>query len=387
MRKKILTVDDSKTVRIIVRKAFKAFDCDIFEAGNGVEGLAVAAKELPDLILLDITMPVMDGVETLTKLKSDPHLKGIPVMMLTAEGGKDHVLKIAKIGVRDYIVKPFKEDTLIDKANRIIELKPLADGPGRARSILDPAEILVVDDKPAIVQQIREGLKHTPWKINGVSSQLDAAEFCSRQVPDLVIASLALPEDGAYAFLRVIRTNLKTKYTPMFALVVKTETEAQHRAQEAGFNFVVTKPIDVADLESRMAKAMNLDMSGRYYTVDDDLLVLRLPENCTQAGITEAAQHLQAKLAETVDAGYNQAILDIGAIKALDVGVIKLLMQAMEACRELAMHFALVANAQLIAECKGYEDTRGWTFYETLEDAKANLGKRAAKAAPVLAGT
>jgi two-component system cell cycle response regulator len=387
MRKKILTVDDSKTVRIIVRKAFKAFDCDIFEAGNGVEGLAVAAKELPDLILLDITMPVMDGVETLTKLKSDPHLKGIPVMMLTAEGGKDHVLKIAKIGVRDYIVKPFKEDTLIEKANRIIELKPLADGPGRARSILDSAEILVVDDKPAIVVQIREGLKHTPWKINSVGSQLDAAEFCSRLVPDLIIASLALPEDGAYAFLRMIRTNLKTKYTPVFALVVKTETEAQHRAQEAGFNFVVTKPIDVADLESRMAKAMNLDMSGRYYTVDDGLMVLRLPENCTQAGITEAAQHLQAKLADTVDAGYNQAILDIGAIKALDVGVIKLLMQAMQDCRDLAMQFALVANAQLIAECRGYEDTRGWTFYETFEDAKANLGKGAAKPAPVLAGT
>ena len=183
MRKKILTVDDSKTVRIIVRKAFRSFDCDIFEAGNGVEGLAVAAKELPDLILLDITMPVMDGVETLTKLKSDPQLKAIPVMMLTAEGGKDHVLKIAKIGVRDYIVKPFKEDLLIEKANRIIELKPLADGPGRVRSILDSAEILIVDDKPAIVVQIQEGLKHTPWKIHGVSSLLDAAEASTRQPP------------------------------------------------------------------------------------------------------------------------------------------------------------------------------------------------------------
>src|SRR2546421_3300655 len=100
MRYKVLTVDDSKTVRIIVRKAFKSFDCEIIEAGNGVEGLAVAGKETPDLILLDVTMPVMDGVETLTKLKADPALKSIPVMMLTAEGGRDSVLKIAKIGVR-----------------------------------------------------------------------------------------------------------------------------------------------------------------------------------------------------------------------------------------------------------------------------------------------
>ena len=69
MRYKILTVDDSKTVRIIVKKAFKPYDVEIIEAANGVEGLAVAAKESPDLILLDVTMPVMDGVEMLTKLK------------------------------------------------------------------------------------------------------------------------------------------------------------------------------------------------------------------------------------------------------------------------------------------------------------------------------
>ncbi|HKB90811.1 MAG TPA: response regulator, partial [Opitutaceae bacterium] len=131
MRYKILTVDDSKTVRIIVRKAFKTFDCEILEAGNGVEGLAVAGKETPDLILLDVTMPVMDGVEMLTKLKSDPALKGIPVIMLTAEGGRESVLKIAKIGVRDYMVKPFKEDVLVEKAGRIIDLKPLSEGPAK----------------------------------------------------------------------------------------------------------------------------------------------------------------------------------------------------------------------------------------------------------------
>ena len=152
MRYKVLTVDDSKTVRIIVKKAFKSYDCEILEAGNGVEGLAVAGKERPDVILLDITMPVMDGVEMLTKIKSDPELKAIPIIMLTAEGGRDNVLKIAKIGVRDYIVKPFKEDLLIEKVGRIIDLKPIAEGPVKTKSILDPCTILVVEDKPTIVQ-------------------------------------------------------------------------------------------------------------------------------------------------------------------------------------------------------------------------------------------
>ena len=106
MGPKILTIDDSKTIRLIIGKAFKSFDCEVLEAANGVEGLAVAAKEKPDIIILDLTMPIMDGYETLTKLKSDPDLKSIPVVMLTAESGRENVLRIAKQGVRDYLVKP-----------------------------------------------------------------------------------------------------------------------------------------------------------------------------------------------------------------------------------------------------------------------------------------
>ncbi|HTI97437.1 MAG TPA: response regulator [Dongiaceae bacterium] len=120
---KVLSVDDSRTIRLIVGKAFRPYDCVVCEAGNGEEGLATAAREKPDLILLDVTMPVMDGVTMLTKLKEDPELKAIPVIMLTAESGRDNVLHIARLGVRDYLVKPFKEDQLIEKAGRVVQLQ------------------------------------------------------------------------------------------------------------------------------------------------------------------------------------------------------------------------------------------------------------------------
>lgn len=384
MRYKVLTVDDSKTVRIIVKKAFKSYDCEILEAANGVEGLAVAAKESPDLILLDVTMPVMDGVEMLTKLKADPALKGIPVMMLTAEGGRDNVLKIAKIGVRDYLVKPFKEEVLIEKCGRIIDLKPLSDGPAKAKSIFDPADILVVEDKPAIVQQIQEGLKHTPWKVRGVATQGEAIDACSKTPPDIVVVSLSLPDEAAFTLFRLLRTNVKTKYTPIFALVVKTETLQQQQAQTMGFSAIITKPIDTGELETKIAKAMNLDTSQRYYAVENECLVMRLPENCSAPVLAEAAHYLKPKFTEAVDAGHNKVVIDIHQLRNLHMGVIKLLFQAMQTCRELAMHFALVANPHIISECKGFEDTRGWTFYESLDEAKANLGK-AGSAAPQLA--
>ncbi len=375
MRYKILTVDDSKTVRIIVKKAFKGFDCEIIEAANGVEGLAAAAKETPDLILLDITMPVMDGVEMLTKIKSDPALKAIPIIMLTAEGGRDNVLKIAKIGVRDYIVKPFKEEVLVEKCGRVIDLKPLSDGPQKAKSIFDPANILVVEDKPAIIQQIQEGLKHTPWKIHGVNTTGEAIDFCNKNTPELIMVSLSLAEEAAFTLFRLIRQNVKTKYTPIFALVVKTEMAAQQQAQQVGFSYVITKPIDLHELESKVAKAMNLDTSQRYFTVDGDVFVMRLPENTTQTVVGEVMNYLKPKIAEAVDSGIVKAVIDLHELKGLNMAIIKLLIQAMLTCKELALQFTLVGNPQIVSECKGFEDTRNWQFHDSIADAKASFAK------------
>ncbi len=126
MSTKILTVDDSKTIRLIVTRAFRAYDCTICEGSNGEEGLAVAAREKPNLIILDVTMPVMDGITMLGKLKENPELKAIPVIMLTAESGRENILQVARIGVRDYLVKPFKEDQLVEKAGRIVPLEKKA---------------------------------------------------------------------------------------------------------------------------------------------------------------------------------------------------------------------------------------------------------------------
>jgi CheY-like chemotaxis protein len=123
MALKVLTVDDSKTIRMIVKKAFQPYSCEVFEAENGVEGLAAATKEKPGLIVLDITMPVMNGIETLDRLKADGDLKNIPVIMLTAESGKDNVVNIVKKGVKDYMVKPFKGEDLIERVRKIVPLE------------------------------------------------------------------------------------------------------------------------------------------------------------------------------------------------------------------------------------------------------------------------
>ena len=126
MSHKILTVDDSKAVRMIIQRAFTAQDCVFCEAGDGLLGLAAAANEKPDLIILDVTMPNMDGITMLGKLRADAAIKHIPVIMLTAESSKENVANVTELGINDYLVKPFKDAELVAKAAKILPLQPKA---------------------------------------------------------------------------------------------------------------------------------------------------------------------------------------------------------------------------------------------------------------------
>ncbi len=128
---KILSVDDSRTMRMMVKRAFRNFQCELFEAADGAEGLAAAVANKPDLIVLDYNMPVMDGVTMLRNMRENTELKRTPVIMLTAEDSNEIISTVARLGVRDYIIKPFEDENLLSKVNRIINLerKPETDQP------------------------------------------------------------------------------------------------------------------------------------------------------------------------------------------------------------------------------------------------------------------
>jgi len=111
-------------IRMLVKKVFRAYECTLLEAGNGQEGLEIAMVEIPDLIVLDVTMPIMTGLEALKRIKGFPPLAKTRVIMLTAESKKETVLELIKLGINGYIVKPFTSEQLIEKAGRLITLTP-----------------------------------------------------------------------------------------------------------------------------------------------------------------------------------------------------------------------------------------------------------------------
>jgi CheY-like chemotaxis protein len=118
--KTVLTIDDSKIVRMMVTKHLEPYHCEVVEATNGQEGVAAARKHQPDLILLDVTMPVMDGPAALAELRKDAAYKETPVIMLTAESGRDVVSTMVKLGITGYIVKPFQKDTFDQQVAKVL---------------------------------------------------------------------------------------------------------------------------------------------------------------------------------------------------------------------------------------------------------------------------
>ena len=374
---KILTVDDSKTIRLIVAKAFKPYDCQMLEGANGVEGLAVAVREKPDIILLDYTMPIMDGFETLTRLRSDPDLKATPVIMLTAETGREAVLKIAKLGVRDYLIKPFNEETIVERVRRVVPLDLKSDAVTKPKRFDDVIGILIVDDKPAIVDQIRAGLADTSWKITGAGQTGQALDLATQPGVDIVLVSLSLPNNGATLLFQNLRGNARMKALPVFALSVKTATEEQARAQESGFTGIITKPVDLEELKAKVCRTLGLDTSYKYFQQRDGTLVLTLPREITQSIASVIAPHLRIQLSNAVDAGIDKMIIDLSQLQKADIAAVKLVLAAIQSGGELFMKHALIGSAAINAECRNYEESQSWSFARTFEEALARLGANA----------
>lgn len=119
----ILLVDDSKATRAIVAKMLRGYECDIFEAANGALGLEAARQHHPDLIILDMTMPVMNGVEALQAIRADEVLKSIPIIMLTANSNPEEMEQMKALGATEYITKTQKPRLILERAIALIGLQ------------------------------------------------------------------------------------------------------------------------------------------------------------------------------------------------------------------------------------------------------------------------
>jgi len=119
----ILIVDDSVTVRAVIGKTLKIAGLDIaeaFEAENGREALDIISENWVDLILADINMPIMGGVEMIERMQADDLLSTIPVIIVSTEGSKTRIEELKDKGVKAYLRKPFTPEGILDLVNDIV---------------------------------------------------------------------------------------------------------------------------------------------------------------------------------------------------------------------------------------------------------------------------
>lgn len=114
---RILIVDDAEFLRMRISKMLTSDGHEVLEAENGLEAVEVYKKEKPDIVLMDVTMPEMDGLTALKEIKTfDPQAK---VIMLTALGQESVVLEAIKTGAKDFVVKPFERERVINAINKL----------------------------------------------------------------------------------------------------------------------------------------------------------------------------------------------------------------------------------------------------------------------------
>lgn len=190
---------------------------------------------------------------------------------------------------------------------------------------------------------------------------------------DLVLASLSLPNDGAYMLFQNLRGFANTASIPMIGMCVRTAAAELARAQQTGFASVITKPIDPAELKTKVSRTLKLQTSYKYFQQRNGVLALMLPKDFHPGVAQEVSTHLDSQLAGTVDAGGNKMIIDLLAVEAASLPVIELAISAIQAATKLSMCFAVVGSAAIKGQFRSCEETQSCVFAESFEQALALL--------------
>ena len=122
MKKKVLLVDDSNTVLLMEKMILAKRPYDIVTARDGAEGVAKAKSERPDVILLDVMMPNLDGLSACAAIRSDPDTAHIPIVMVTTRGEEQNIETAFRNGCTDYVTKPINGIELLTKLNHVLGL-------------------------------------------------------------------------------------------------------------------------------------------------------------------------------------------------------------------------------------------------------------------------
>jgi DNA-binding response OmpR family regulator/anti-anti-sigma regulatory factor len=383
---KVLTVDDSRAVRMLVSKNAKEMGLEVDEAEDGQQGLSKVSEESYDLIVLDVTMPVLDGPGMLQELRARGNKT--PVLMLTSESKRSIVASLMKMGIEDYILKPFKPDEL--KAKIAKALKMAGPVPGdealvkemasivQAPSASDPkgggggkqfVDILCIDDMENVPKRLRTMIpEHVT--LNTATSASAALSVCRERVFRIIMIDNDIPDVDSSSLMRQLR--VMQPQAAFVSLSLRSVAKAQEDAREAGFvGGVIFKPFDQAALEEFLLRYF--DNQELIATSENVISITpfkgkenRLPGYFTQVTtlVTKAVEELAA-------ACYAEVIVDISQVPLLPEKTGRMVMQLAERTKKVGLEIRLVGTAEVQTNLKQLVETADLPVYPTVAEAKA----------------
>ncbi|MFC1679428.1 response regulator [Elusimicrobiota bacterium] len=205
----ILVIDDDPTVHDLMRRTLGKEGFSVVTAGDGAEGVLLAKKIRPCVVILDVLMPKMDGWSVLKELKSSPDTADMPVIMLTIIDSKEMGFSL---GASDYIMKP------VDRGHLARVVRKYC---GKDTA----APILVVEDEPVTRQMMATTLRRAGWNVAEAANGKAALELASETKPGLILLDLMMPEMDGFEFLDEFRKTPHWPSTPIIVITAKDLTD------------------------------------------------------------------------------------------------------------------------------------------------------------------
>ncbi|WP_438850719.1 PleD family two-component system response regulator [Brevundimonas nasdae] len=263
MSARVMVVDDVEAnVRLLEAKLTIEY-FDVVSCHDGLTALTLAAETQPDLILLDVMMPGMDGFETCRRLKAQAETRHIPVVLVTALDGREDKIRGLEAGADDFITKPLDDVILFARVRSLSRLKQVmdelrereensrrmgvsTDGDRRLRA--EGGRVLVVDDNEAQAKKIADqlGVEHRVT----IEANADAAIKAVRGPLDLVIVNVAADTFDGLRVLALSKSG-DARRAPVLAVVDPMDRARMVKALELGAADVVNRPIDPDELSAR----------------------------------------------------------------------------------------------------------------------------------------
>ncbi|HSR67176.1 MAG TPA: response regulator [Acidobacteriota bacterium] len=370
---KVLTVDDSRTIRLLVKRYLQPLDLDVIEAADGQQGFETAKRERPDLIILDVTMPIMDGQECLRQIRSDPQTEKIPVLMLTAESRREMVVSLIQMGISDYIVKPFNQELLMEKVSTALGLSDEEDDEGQGQPEEDgKPKVLVLDDKENVLEAARRYLSDDATVITS-SQPYEAVELAGKYVPQVLLLDLVIPGQNVFEIFSMMRADEGLKKSRFVAMAIRTMRDEMGRARRAGFHDMLIKPFDERSI--RTCVKANLAGSQELLTYEGDYAAFHFPP-LSEHSISAAAFAQQAlrkaeeAMQDIADSGYERLLLDMSEATQTDMSVVSCVSSIQKSAGDLGIRLSImVPDPSLARMLRQFSETSSTPVFSTMEEA------------------